>query len=182
MLSINCLTTLKLTSASSSAMRISRRALSMFSAESLPSPRRFLNTRCNLSDRLSNMKIDQPRKGIRVRHLGGFLYYSLLFRGRRSFRRRDAQAACRHLPGAIHAQFIEHPRTRAKVCGQTFREAGDVEEDVPSAVIGAQEAEALGFEIRHHASALFAGGGFARCVSGGCSRCHRPAGFIADPL
>src|SRR5882762_6957533 len=53
--SMSCLTTLKLTSASSSATRISRRATSMFSAESLPSPRRFLKTRCSLSDKLSNM-------------------------------------------------------------------------------------------------------------------------------
>ena len=37
-------------------MRISRRAASMFSAESLPSPRRFLKTRCSFSDRLSNME------------------------------------------------------------------------------------------------------------------------------
>src|SRR5450756_2796761 len=74
MFSISCLTTLKLTSASSSAMRISRRALSMFSAESLPSPRRFLKTRCSLSDRLSNMKIDQTRKGIRARDLGESSY------------------------------------------------------------------------------------------------------------
>src|SRR5260370_9407654 len=53
--SISCLTTLKLTSASRSATRISRRAASMFAAESLPSPRRFLKTRCSLSDKLSNM-------------------------------------------------------------------------------------------------------------------------------
>ena len=55
MFSMSCLTTRKLTSASSSAMRISRKAVSMFSAESLPSPRRFLKTRCSLSERLSNM-------------------------------------------------------------------------------------------------------------------------------
>src|SRR5664280_3842583 len=76
MFSMSCLTTLKLTSASNSAMRISRRALSMFSAESLPSPRRFLNTRCSLSDRLSNMRIDQTRKGIRARDLVESSYYS----------------------------------------------------------------------------------------------------------
>src|ERR1035438_3338349 len=76
MFSISCLTTLKLTSASNSAMRISRRALSMFSAESLPSPRRFLNTRWSLSDKLSNMRIDQPRKGIRARDLVESSYYS----------------------------------------------------------------------------------------------------------
>src|SRR5689334_24832278 len=55
MFSMSCLTTLKLTSASRSAMRISRRAVSMFSAESFPSPRRFLKTRCSLSDKLSNI-------------------------------------------------------------------------------------------------------------------------------
>src|SRR5258708_24575247 len=53
--SISCLTTLKLTSASRRATRISHRAVSMFAAESLPSPRRFLKTRCSLSDKLSNM-------------------------------------------------------------------------------------------------------------------------------
>ena len=33
----------------------------MFSAVSLPSPRRFLKTRCSLSDRLSNMRIECRR-------------------------------------------------------------------------------------------------------------------------
>src|SRR5580658_1874499 len=65
-LSMRCLTTLKLTSASSSATRTSRRAVSIFSAVRRPSPRRFLKTRCSLSDRLSNILIDRavsPREG-----------------------------------------------------------------------------------------------------------------------
>ena len=53
--SMNCFTTRKWTSASSSATRISRNAASIFSAVNLPSPRRFLKTRCSLSDKLSNM-------------------------------------------------------------------------------------------------------------------------------
>src|ERR1700722_10691574 len=54
-LSMSCLTTLKLTSASRRATRTSRRAVSMFSSVRRPSPRRFLKTRCSLSDRLSNI-------------------------------------------------------------------------------------------------------------------------------
>ena len=48
-------TTLRLTSASSRATRISLRASAMFSSVSVPWPRRFLKTRCNLSVRFSNM-------------------------------------------------------------------------------------------------------------------------------
>ena len=44
-----------------------------------------------------------------------------------------------------------HPSAGTQVCGQPFRQAGDVEEDIPSAIVGTQEAEALGFEIGHHA-------------------------------
>src|ERR1017187_1308711 len=109
MFSMSCLTTRKLTSASSSARRISRRALSMFSAESLPSPRRFLKTRCSFSDRLSNMS---------------------LCRGS------DADTARRHLSGAVHAEFVQHPRAGAQVGGQAFDQARDVKEDVPASVIG----------------------------------------------
>jgi hypothetical protein len=57
-----------------------------------------------------------------------------------------------------------------------------VEEDIPSSIVGTQEPEALGFEVGHYASALFAGGGFTRGISGGGSRRHRPAGFVADSL
>src|SRR6185312_11046669 len=53
--SINVLTTLKLTSASSSAMRISLSASWMFSGVSVPCPRRFLNARCSFSWRFSNI-------------------------------------------------------------------------------------------------------------------------------
>src|SRR5262245_48384733 len=79
--SISCLTTLKLTSASSSATRISRSAASMFAAVSLPSPRRFLKTRCSLSDKLSNMTAldySRPQGGIYTRPVCqavAFIYY-----------------------------------------------------------------------------------------------------------
>src|SRR5271165_4189885 len=53
---MSCLTTLKLTSASSNATRTSRSADSIFSADRRPSPRMFLKTRCNLSERLSNIR------------------------------------------------------------------------------------------------------------------------------
>src|ERR1051325_4198600 len=100
--SMSCLTTLKLTSASSSAMRISRRAPSMFSAVSFPSPRRFLKTRCSLSERLSNMRIESRRDGAAV--FQRFFYYNhLLGRGRG-----DAHAGSGHLAGAIHAELVEH--------------------------------------------------------------------------
>ncbi len=56
MCSIRSLTTLKFTSASSSARRISFRASSMFSSVRLPWPRRFLNARCSLSVRFSNIR------------------------------------------------------------------------------------------------------------------------------
>src|SRR5579863_1232277 len=54
---MSCLTTLKLTSASSSAMRISRRASSMFSSVSLACPRSVLKARCSFSCRFSNIGV-----------------------------------------------------------------------------------------------------------------------------
>src|SRR3954451_21086063 len=171
MFSMSCLTTRKLTSASSSAMRISRRAPSMFSAVSFPSPRRFLKTRCSLSDRLSNMRIE-------CRHIAAAVfqrsfYYNHLLRrgcaggrGRCGGRRRgDANAAGRHLPGAIHSKLVHDAGARTEVRGKAFDEAGNVEEDVASAVIGAEEPEALGFEIRDYRTGLFAGGGLGAGVS-----------------
>ena len=53
--SIRSCATLRLTSASSSATRISRRASVMFSSVSVPCPRRVLKARCNLSVRFSNI-------------------------------------------------------------------------------------------------------------------------------
>src|SRR5271157_6444440 len=55
MWSTSSLTTLKLTSASSRAMRISFSASPMFSSVSVPCPRRFLKARCSLSVRFSNI-------------------------------------------------------------------------------------------------------------------------------
>src|SRR5271168_1702372 len=55
MWSISSLTTLKLTSASSKARRISRRASPMFSSVRTACPRRDLKARCNFSERFSNM-------------------------------------------------------------------------------------------------------------------------------
>src|SRR5579871_1340664 len=57
MWSISSLTTLKLTSASSSAMRISRRASSMFSSVILAWPRRVLKARWSFSCRFSNIEV-----------------------------------------------------------------------------------------------------------------------------
>src|SRR5579863_211498 len=56
MRSISSLTTLKLTSASSSASRISRSASAMFSSLSRAWPRRDLNARCSFSCRFSNIR------------------------------------------------------------------------------------------------------------------------------
>src|ERR1039457_4406379 len=80
MFSMSCLTTRKLTSASSKATRISRRADSMFSGDSLPSPRRFLKTRCNLSDRLSNMKFRRRQGRPRRRAFIRFFHYTFYYR------------------------------------------------------------------------------------------------------
>ena len=55
MCSISSFTTLRFTSASSSATRISRNASAMFSSVTDPCPRRFLNARCSLSVRFSNI-------------------------------------------------------------------------------------------------------------------------------
>src|SRR5580700_12187128 len=57
--SMSCFTTLKLTSASSSARRISRSASSMFSSVSLACPRRLLNARCSFSCKFSNIGVSQ---------------------------------------------------------------------------------------------------------------------------
>src|SRR5208283_1083945 len=63
MWSTSSLTTLKLTSASSSAMRISFSASPMFSSVSEPCPRRFLKARCSLSVRFSNI-VRSPKPGV----------------------------------------------------------------------------------------------------------------------
>src|ERR1700730_1867964 len=163
MFSMSCLTTLKLTSASSSAMRISRRALSMFSAESLPSPRRFLKTRCSFSDRLSNMKNQTP--ATRAAR-GGFSDFFIIAgkrnarSRRRRRRRRDADAAGGHLAGAVHTQFIENAGARPQVGGEAFYQAGDVEEDISSAIIRTEEAKTFGFEVSDYGPGLFTGGRF----------------------
>src|SRR5450432_3901910 len=66
--SIRSLTTERLTSASSSATRISRNASPMFSSVTVPCPRRFLNARCSLSDKFSN--IDDHFSGTRWARAG----------------------------------------------------------------------------------------------------------------
>src|SRR5215467_13975639 len=110
MFSMSCLTTRKLTSASSSATRISRRALSIFSALRRPSPFRFLKTRCSFSERLSNMLMPGE--------------HDLLLG------RRDPYAARRHLPGAVHAQLVQHACAGLEIGGRSLGQAGDMEEDV----------------------------------------------------
>ena len=50
---INCLTTLKLTSASNRAILTSFNAAFTSASDRRPFPRRFLNTFCSLSDKLS---------------------------------------------------------------------------------------------------------------------------------
>src|ERR1700693_4479054 len=54
---MSCLTTLKLTSASSRARRISRSASSIFSSVSLAWPRRLLKARCSFSCKFSNIRM-----------------------------------------------------------------------------------------------------------------------------
>src|ERR1019366_6747264 len=163
MFSTSCLTTRKLTSASSSAMRISRSAASMFSADSLPSPRRFLKTRCSFSERLSNIEKCQGRKtGARpdTPALGLIFYIIALLRG--GFLGRYTDAAGRHLAGPVHAQLVENARTGPKLGRQPFRQPRDVEEDVSAAIVRAQEAKALSVEVSDHRAGLLAGGGFVR--------------------
>ena len=89
---------------------------------------------------------------------------------------------CRHLPGAVHAQFVEHPRAGPQIRGQAFRQARDVEEDISSAIVRPQESEAFGFEVGHHRSRLFAGGRFSAGVAGLGGSLRRPAAFVADSL
>src|ERR1035437_8331094 len=173
MFSISSLTTLKLTSASSSAMRITRKAPSMFSAESFPSPRRLLKTRCSFSDRLSNMRAELRRQRT---PRGRSPYYSRLCGGN------DADAARRHFPGAVHAQFVDHPRARPKTRGQTLRQPRDVEEDVSSAIVRPQKSEAFGFEVCDHGASLLARGRFAAGVARLRGRLPGPAAFVSHPL
>src|SRR3954451_6073341 len=132
MFSMSCLTTLKLTSASSSAMRISRRAPSMFSAVSFPSPRRFLKTRCSLSDRLSNMRIESRhiaaavfQRSFYYKHLLG-LARSLSGGGGRRGSRGDANAAGRHFPRPVHAKLVHDAGAGTEVRGKTFDQARHV--------------------------------------------------------
>ena len=148
MFSISCLTTRKLTSASSSATRISRSALSMFSAVSRPSPRRFLKTRCSLSDRLSNIRIELRSRG--VRELGSPTP--------RRGRRRHSHPAGGHFAGPVHSQFVQYTGSRLEVGGLAFGQPRDMEENVPAAAIGAQEAEAFVLEIGHDRAGMLAGG------------------------
>src|SRR5580692_2416624 len=68
---MSCLTTLKLTSASSRARRISRSASSIFSSVSLAWPRRLLKARCSFSCKFSNMALDHFSSG-RQRRASGF--------------------------------------------------------------------------------------------------------------
>src|SRR6516225_421820 len=132
-------------------MRISRNALSMFSAESLPSPRRFLNTRCSFSDRFSNMRVIFARtRGRRAMHWQcTYNHYNLL-----GGWRRDADAAGRHLPCPVHPQLVEDARAGPKVRRQPFGQSRDVKEDIPAAVVRPEKPEAFGFEVRHHAAGL----------------------------
>src|ERR1017187_5418560 len=173
MFSMSCLTTLKLTSASSSARRISRKAPSMFSAESFPSPRRLLKTRCSFSDRLSNMRAELRRERT---PRGRSPYYSRLCR------RYDADAAGRHFPGAVHAQFVGHARARPQVRGQPLRQPRDVEEDISSAIVRPQKSEAFGFEVCDHGASLLARGRFSAGVAGLRGSLPGPAALVSHPL
>src|SRR5580700_2195342 len=67
---MSCLTTLKLTSASSRARRISRSASSIFSSVSLAWPRRLLKARCSFSCKFSNMALDHFSSGRQRRASG----------------------------------------------------------------------------------------------------------------
>jgi len=118
------------------------------------------------------------RRGAPARILTWILHY-LLCGG---FRGSDAQAARGHLAGAVHAELVQNFGAWAEVGGETFVEPGDVEEDVAAAVIGAEESEALGFEISDHAAGLLAGRGFAREIALFSGGRRGLAGFIADSL
>src|ERR1017187_4898846 len=75
MCSMSSLTTLKLTSASSRAMRISLSASPMFSSVRVPCPRRFLKARWSLSVRFSNMigvQIDGYGGAVFAREISGY--------------------------------------------------------------------------------------------------------------
>src|SRR5581483_11098793 len=180
--SMSCLTTRKLTSASSSATRISRSAASMFSALSLPSPRRFLKMRCNLSDKLSNMNyrgaltlsnalLYMPRNAAKSR------------RPRRSCLRFgcDSQAPGRHLSRAVHSKLVENPGSGSQVCRFSLRQPRDVKENIAATVVRTNKPKALGFEVGHDGAALLAsllaGLSFRSCFR----RCGS-AGFIAYAL
>src|ERR1039458_1386753 len=101
MCSMSSLTTLKLTSASSRAMRISLSASPMFSSVRVPCPRRFLKARWSLSVRFSNMigiQIDgrggavSPRN-IRISRYPGWRCWPL--RGLSNDWRRTMRVACK---------------------------------------------------------------------------------------
>ncbi len=99
MCSISSRTTLRLTSASSRATRISRRASAMFSSVSVPCPRRLLKARCSLSVRFSNIGLLQVyrecerdadsawRAGLNGRFLRGLAKKSFLRQKRASWPR-----------------------------------------------------------------------------------------------
>jgi hypothetical protein len=61
----------------------------------------------------------------------------------RRCRRRNPHARRRHLTGSIHAQFVEHARSRLEIGSQAFDQARDVEEDIAAAIVGAQESKPL---------------------------------------
>ncbi len=97
-------------------------------------------------------------------------------------RRWDADAAGRHLAGAVHSQFVHDAGAGPQIGGEPFHQARDVEEDVPSAIIRPQEAEALGFEIGHHRAGLFARWRFGGRLPGLRGGLRGPADLIADAL
>src|SRR5581483_11973898 len=179
MFSMSCLTTRKLTSASSNAMRISRRALSMFSAVSLPSPRRFLKTRCSFSDRLSNMDAVHVRTDCAAETLRRFPYYNRLSRSRSGWGC-DAQAAGCHFTGAVHPELIQDTGARPQVRGQAFGQPRDMKEDIAAAIVGPEKAEAFGFEISDNTARLLAGRGLAGVA--GLAGAWRPAALVTDTL
>ena len=66
------------------------------------------------------------------------------------------------LPVRSMPEFVEHPGARPQVRSQTLHQPRNVEENVSSAVVRAQETEAFGFEIGDHDPRLLAGRNFAR--------------------
>src|SRR5271166_4450229 len=111
MWSISSLTTLKLTSASSSAMRISFSASPMFSSDSVPCPRRFLKARCSLSVRFSNI-VRSPKLGVERwnRHVSAAKYQHITHVGTLKLARRLAWRCAIHLGGCDHRIAVDRNR------------------------------------------------------------------------